>query len=346
MGSPDLLTPARRGAPFLELENAVVVRAGVPILSIDSLRIAEGEHVALLGPNGSGKSTFVKLITREVFPLHRDRPPVRFKGRDRVTLAEVQRCLGIVSSTMQDQITVHLPAIDVVAGGLYGALGVPAHVEGEDEARERACAALELIGIAELATRDVLTLSTGQARRVLIARALVHDPEVLVFDEPCAGLDPEGMHHVRSSMRLLARRGTGIILVTHHPEDIVPEIDRLVLLKGGTVIADGPKRELLTDEVMSTLFEVPLRVRRTVADVPAPEAPAAEDEFAMAADAAMPAVPTAKLAASVAAPPAADSPEPAIAAPADLSASVVLTPPPAEIDDARGEDYFSLVSVY
>ena len=235
---------------------------------------------------------------------------------------------------MQDQITVHLPAIDVVAGGLYGALGVPAHVEGEDEARERACAALELIGIAELATRDVLTLSTGQARRVLIARALVHDPEVLVFDEPCAGLDPEGMHHVRSSMRLLARRGTGIILVTHHPEDIVPEIDRLVLLKGGTVIADGPKRELLTDEVMSTLFEVPLRVRRTVADVSAPEAPA------------MPTVPTAKLAASVAAPPAADSPEPAIAAPADPSASVVLTPPPAEIDDARGEDYFSLVSVY
>lgn len=327
MSSTGLLTPARRDIPFLELENAVVVRAGVPILSIDSLRIAEGEHVALLGPNGSGKSTFVKLITREVLPLHRDRPPVRFKGRDRATLAEVRQRLGIVSSSMQDQITVHLPAIDVVAGGLFGALGIPAHVGGADDARERARivddarerarAALELVGIAGLAPRDVTTLSTGQARRVLIARALVRDPEALVLDEPCAGLDPEGMHYVRASMRLLARRGIGIVLVTHHPEDIVPEIERLVLLKDGAVMADGPKRELLTDEAMTALFGVPLRVRRTVASASAPEAPAATGGLA--------------------------SPGAAPSSAAAASASLAARP---ENDDARGEEYFSLVSVY
>lgn len=327
MSSPDSLAPARRDSPFLQLEDAVVVRAGAPILSIDSLRIAEGEHLALLGPNGSGKSTFVKLVTREVFPLHRDHPPVRFKGRDRATLAEVRNCLGIVSSTMQDQITVHLPVVDVVAGGLYGALGVPAHVGGArdacerariaDEARERAHTALELIGIADLAARDVMTLSTGQARRVLIARALVRDPDALVLDEPCAGLDPEGMHYVRASMRLLARRGTSIILVTHHPEDIIPEIDRLVLLKDGAVLADGSKRELLTDEVMSALFEVPLRVRRTVTRASASKAPA--------------------VAGGLASPGAA--PSSATAAPAPLAAQP-------ENDDARGEEYFSLVSVY
>ena len=110
----DIQTP-----PFLELHNAVVQRAGAPILTVDSFRLEEGEHLALLGPNGSGKSTFVKLITREVLPLHREVPPVRFRGSERATLADVKRSLGVVSSTMQDQISVHLPTADVVAGGLY-----------------------------------------------------------------------------------------------------------------------------------------------------------------------------------------------------------------------------------
>lgn len=250
--------------PLLQLRDVTVMRAGRPILSVDSFSLAEGEHVAFLGPNGSGKSTFVKLITREVFPLHRDEPPVRFRGRDRVTLAEVKASLGVVSSSMQDQITVHLSAVDVVAGGLFGSLGLPARVEGVDEAREQARDTMALLGVADLAERDIMTLSTGQARRVLIARALVHNPQTLVFDEPCTGLDPEGMYYVRASMRMLARAGKGIVLVTHYPEDIVPEIRRLVLLKDGQVFADGPKEDLLVDKVMSDLFEVPLRVRREV----------------------------------------------------------------------------------
>lgn len=336
-------------APFLELADAVVVRAGVPILSIDSLRIAAGEHVALLGPNGSGKSTFVKLITREMLPLHREQPPVRFKGRARATLAEVKQSLGIVSSTMQDQITVHLPVVDVVAGGLFGTLGIPRQVQDADGPRARAHKALSLLGIDDLAERDVMTLSTGQARRVLIARALVHDPDTLVFDEPCTGLDPEGMYYVRSSMRQLAQRGTGIILVTHYPEDVIPEIKRLVLLKEGAVFADGPKDQLLTGQVMSELFEVPLHVRRTVGRSEHPT---------HGCRAAMP--PDGEGAAAVHSGSAAESdgaptkhrddgatpmnpPAPACengAAPTELPA------PACENEDAHGEEYFSLVSVY
>ena len=109
--------------PFLQLRNAVVRRAGRAILTVDAFELACGENIALLGPNG--KSTFVKLVTREMLPLHRDEPPVFFKGRDRATLAEVKRSLGVVSSTMQEQMTVHLPVVDIVAGGLFGALGIP-----------------------------------------------------------------------------------------------------------------------------------------------------------------------------------------------------------------------------
>lgn len=256
-----------RTPPFLELRDAVVQRAGSPILSIAAFRLDEGEHLALLGPNGSGKSTFVKLITREVLPLHRDDPPVLFRGRDRATLAEVKRSLGIVSSSMQDQIAVHVPAVDVVAGGLFGSLGIPARTDDDAvvDARVRAHAAMELLGVDDLAARDIMTLSTGQARRVLIARALVHDPDALIFDEPCTGLDPEGMYYVRSSMRTLAQAGKSIVLVTHYPEDIIPEIERVVLLKNGRLHADGAKESLMNDQVMSGLFEVPLHVQRTVA---------------------------------------------------------------------------------
>ena len=126
--------------------------------------------------------------------------------------------------------------------------------------REAAYDALARLGIADVAERDVLTLSTGQARRVLVARELVHDPQVLVFDEPCTGLDPQGMYQIRKAMCELADEGRAIILVTHYPEDIIPAIGRVVLIKDARICADGPKGGLLTDAVMSDLFEAPLRV--------------------------------------------------------------------------------------
>lgn len=249
--------------PLLQLTDAVVRRAGKNILEVPSFSLAEGESMALLGPNGAGKSTFISLITREVFPLHRDVPPVVFRGRERCTLQEVKSCVGVVSATMQDSMTVHVPALDIVCGGLFGTLGVPRQYTVTDEGRERALRALRMLGVGELAERDVTTLSSGQARRVLIARALVNDPDVLVFDEPCTGLDPQGMYHVRQSMRELAQAGKSLILVTHYPEDVIPEIDRIVMIKDGLVFADGTKERLLTSERMSSLFDVPLTVEET-----------------------------------------------------------------------------------
>ena len=248
------------GVPLLRLCDARVRREGKEILAVDSFVLGEGESVALLGPNGSGKSTFIGLLTREVHPLHRDEPPVEFRGSSRTTLAEVKQAMGVVSSTMQDQIRVHVPAQDIVAGGLFGSLGVPQRVTVTDAHRARAREVMEALGIVDLAERDILTLSTGQARRVLIARALVHQPDILIFDEPCTGLDPQGMYYVRQTMSQLAREGHPVLLVTHYPEDIPPEIERLLLVKDGRIVADGPKDELLTSEVMSDLFDVPLRV--------------------------------------------------------------------------------------
>ena len=241
-------------APLIRLRDAAVRRSGRIIFSVDDLSIQHGESIALLGPNGAGKTTFLKLITREIHPLHRDIPPVEFCGAERPLLSEVRARLGIVSGSMQDEI---------VVGGLFGTLGLPEfmNLQVSDDAWEAGRRAMDMLGIADLADRDVLTLSSGQARRLLIARAIVHDPETLVFDEPCTGLDPQGMYYVRHSLRELARAGKSLLLVTHYPEDIVPEISRLVMIKDGVVFADGPKEELMTSEQMSALFDVPMKVR-------------------------------------------------------------------------------------
>ena len=246
--------------PFIELKDAVVRRKGTEILAIDAFELGQGESIAILGPNGAGKSTFIQLITREIFPLHRDDAPVRFKGNERATLEEIKQSLGVVSSTMQDQITVQLPVIDIVCGGLFGTLGVPSHCIVTDESLKRAHEALEFLGVGHLADRNIKTLSSGQARRVLIARALVHDPEVLVFDEPTTGLDPEGMYYVRKAMRDLHRQEKAIILVTHYPEDIIPEIGRVLMIKNAAIFDDGIKANMLTSERMSELFDVPLKI--------------------------------------------------------------------------------------
>lgn len=245
---------------LITLHNAIVRRNGKDILSIDDFNLEQGESIALIGPNGAGKSTFINLITREVFPLYRDHPPVLFKGKSLVTLQEIKQCLGVVSATMQNQITVHLPVFEVVYGGLLGSLGVPRQYTMNEEGKVKVAKTLEFLGIAHLADRDVMTLSSGQARRVLIARALVHDPEVLVLDEPTTGLDPEGMYYVRKTMRDLTEVGKAIILVTHYPEDIIPEIKRVVMIKDGKLFADKPKEEALTTACVSELFDVPLRI--------------------------------------------------------------------------------------
>lgn len=248
--------------PLLEVHGAQVVRSGRTILDVDDFVVREGEHLTILGPNGAGKSTLIGLLTREVLPLWTDPPAVLFRGQPRPELAEVRRLLGVVSGSFQEMVRARLTVREVVLGGRFAALGVPPHarhrVTQADEVAARA--AMAEVGLEDLAHRDMVTLSSGEARRALIARALVNDPSVLVFDEPTAGLDPPAAWHLRQAMRELAESGRTLILVTHHVEDIVSAVDRVVLMRQARIIADGPKGELLTGERLSDLFGVKLAV--------------------------------------------------------------------------------------
>jgi len=250
--------------PLLQLLDCTVVADGRPILSVDTLTLDPGENVVILGPNGAGKSTLIRLLTRDVRPLaHEDgSPAVLLLGKQRWAIAEARRVMGVVSDSLQEQYDVAVTARDTVVSGFFGSIGLYRHMTVTPEMYEKADELLELLGITHLADRTMDTMSTGEARRALIARALVSDPAVLVLDEPTDGLDPAAQYHVLRAVSAIARAGHTVVLVTHHVSDIVPEVSRVVTLKDGRILHDGPKAKMLTDAPISELFGFPAHLEQ------------------------------------------------------------------------------------
>jgi iron complex transport system ATP-binding protein len=239
-----------------------VVRGDNLALDRLSLRIEQGEHLCILGPNGCGKSTLIKTLTRECYPIAREDSAIYILGRERWNIFELRSLLGIVSPDLLTACTTDANGLDVVLSGFFSSTRIFPNHQPRPEYRERAEAALARLGIAHLAARPVGEMSSGEAKRTLIARALVHDPQTLLFDEPSNALDIAGQVELRDTMRELARAGLGILLVTHHVSEIIPEIERVVLLQGGRIVADGPKEKVLTDDRLTQLFGVPVRLFR------------------------------------------------------------------------------------
>jgi iron complex transport system ATP-binding protein len=246
--------------PLLDLHRVTVIRGDRAALRDVTLRIQAGEHVCILGPNGCGKSTLIKTITRECYPLANDGSSMSILGRERWNIFELRSLLGIVSPDLLASCTTDATGRDVVLSGFFSSTRIFPHHEPSAELLARSNAALERLGIAHLADRSVAHMSSGEAKRTLIARALVHDPQTLLFDEPSNALDIAAQMQLRDTMRQLAKSGLGILLVTHHVSEIIPEIDRVVLLRTGQIVADGPKQEILTAPRLSQLFGVPVQI--------------------------------------------------------------------------------------
>jgi iron complex transport system ATP-binding protein len=255
------------GDPLLQLSDATVVLGGTRVLDRLTLAIAAGEHTAILGANGAGKSTFIKLLTLQQYPLAAEHgpPPIRVFGRDRWDVFTLRSQLGIVSADLHDRFVQGnsngtITGADAVVSGFFASQGVFAHQRVSAAMRRQAADALERVGAAHLAAKTLDTMSTGEARRVLIARALVHAPQALVLDEPTRGLDLVARHAFLERVRAIAQHGTSILLVTHHVDEIIPEIDRVVLLKGGRVAADGTKAQVLTAARLGDAFAARVEV--------------------------------------------------------------------------------------
>ncbi|MBO0746443.1 MAG: ATP-binding cassette domain-containing protein [Candidatus Dormibacteraeota bacterium] len=251
-----------RPPPLLDLRCVTVVRGETPVLQDFSLLVEEGEHMAILGPNGCGKSTLIKTITKELYPLPREGSRVQILGRERWDVFQLRRLLGIVTGDLQALSNQRIRGRDVVLSGFFSSIGIWPNHEVTEEMRERARRAMERLGVDHLADRFVIHTSSGEARRLLIARALVHDPTALLLDEPSTSLDLAAQRELTEAMRSLAREGVGLLLVTHHLADVIPEIERVLLMKQGRVVADGPKEELLTAARLEEIFERPVDLAR------------------------------------------------------------------------------------
>ncbi len=243
---------------MIELDRATVVRGQVKVLHALSLRIAQGQHTALLGPNGCGKSTFIKLITRELYPLAQGDGSVAVKvlGQNRWQVDRLRSQLGIVTGDLSSNLA-DMPGLTVeqaVLSGFFASYVVPAFREVTADMRARVGETLAMTGALSLRERAYAELSAGETRRVLIARALVNRPQALLLDEPSTGLDLVAREQLVATMRVLAQQGITLVLVTHHIEEIIPEIERVVLLRDGRVLADGTRAELLRSEPLSAVF--------------------------------------------------------------------------------------------
>ena len=230
------------------------MRGNTTALNGLSLRLAGRENVAIIGPNGCGKSTLLKTITREFYPVRRDDTSARILGREQWDVSELREHLGVVSNDLFSNSSRNPRGLELVVSGFFSSFGLWPHHQPTEDQLARSKAALRQMGAEHLAERRYGAMSSGERKRVMISRALVHAPETLILDEPSDSLDLAMLKDLRERLRSLAQAGTGIVLVTHHLHEIIPEIDRVVLMKSGTVFRDGKKRDVLTRENLSELY--------------------------------------------------------------------------------------------
>ena len=239
------------------MRNVDIARGEKVVLQDVNLKIASGEHIAIVGPNGCGKSTLIKAMTCECYPMVRPGMELRVYGRDRWDVQELRKHLGVVATELPGERTSVTRGLDAVVSGFFSSSTLWPNLHVTESMRARALDTLTLIGAAYLRDRWVGEMSAGEKRRVMIARALVHQPEMLLLDEPSNALDLAAQRELREILRGVAA-GTGLVMVTHHLADILPEIDRVVMMRAGRIFADGSKKELLQAARLEELFGVEL----------------------------------------------------------------------------------------
>ena len=247
---------------ILHFSNVNLRYYDTKILNNINLDIKSGEHCVILGPNGSGKSTLIKLISSELYPSLSDKESERLiLGKKAWNVAQLRRHLGIVTNDLHNKFADeggHMEGVEAVMSGFFGTIGLFPHLEVKPEHKERAIATMQKLGIERLAFKKLDTMSTGELRKCLVARALLHPLKAILLDEPTVGLDIKAQLDFIEMMRNLANNGTTVILVTHHIEEIFKEISKVIMIKHGEIIAQGDKADILNAENLTDLFEVDL----------------------------------------------------------------------------------------
>jgi iron complex transport system ATP-binding protein len=246
--------------PTLEISNLRIQRDGVVILDDVNWRVEHGQHWAILGANGSGKTSLLSALTGYLMPTAGE---ISLLGETygKSDWRELRKKIGLVSSSVRQMMADDEPALETVASGKYAMIDFWGRVSRAEKSQ-----ALKLLWQVEceyLAERPWRVLSQGERQRILIGRALMAKPRVLILDEPCAGLDPAAREHfLQFIQRLGARKNSPtLVLVTHHVEEIMPVFSHLLVLKNGKILAAGKKSAVLNSKNLSSAFGTRMQLR-------------------------------------------------------------------------------------
>ena len=248
---------------IIRFEHVNVAYENENVLHDIHLSIKEGEHTAILGANGSGKSTLLKLFSNDLYPRYSDSMKKEIFGKSVWDIWELKKHLGIITNDLHYQFSERAPDLsgfEVALSGFFSSFHLYEHQGFKSEHTTKVEEVLAFLEITHLRNKRISEMSTGELRKCIIARALVHNPKAMILDEPTVGLDIKAQLGFVQLLRKIAQERT-IILVTHHLEEIFEEINHVVLIKQGSIYAQGPKEGLLNDAHLSHVFDIPLRVQ-------------------------------------------------------------------------------------
>lgn len=249
---------------IIDFENVHVNYGMTTVLKGINLKINSNENWVILGANGSGKSTLMKLFSHDLYPNTKYQFKKEIFGKDRWDIFELKKYLGIITNDLQNQLLGYgsqATALDVVLSGYYSSLGVFAHHDFSEEQIDEAIDALDFLGMKELQNKKISEMSTGQQRRCIIGRSLIHEPQAFILDEPTTGLDIKAQYSLICVLRELSKK-VPIVLITHNIEEVFPEITHVALIYKNTVYKQGKKEDILTSENLSEIFEIKIELQK------------------------------------------------------------------------------------
>ena len=249
---------------IIEFENIDVGYDENIVLKDINLKIKSGEHFAILGANGSGKSTLMKLIQSQIHPRHTKKFKKEIFGKSIYSIFDLKKELGVITNDLHNYFEKeagYLTGFEVVLSGFYSSIGVFTHQDFTKKQIQKAIEVMNFLEIIDLKDKKVSSMSTGQLRKCIVARALIHDPKAFVLDEPTVGLDIKAQINFIKLLQKISLKST-IILVTHHLEEIFPEIKNVALIYNNTIFKIGKKEDILNSENLSTIFDIKIEVKQ------------------------------------------------------------------------------------
>ncbi|WP_152393731.1 ABC transporter ATP-binding protein [Paenibacillus guangzhouensis] len=240
---------------MISMQHIKLRREERQILNDITLQMNEGEHWVILGRNGSGKTTLLEMMTGYMFPSS-GQIDVMGNRYGQCDIREVRKKIGYISQSLMEKLTLRDPVWEVVATGEYGFLRFYQDIPEEVVAKARGL--IDEMKLGHVADNPLGTLSQGERKKIMLARALMADPQVLILDEPCAGLDLYEREKFLDQINLLKKRNIALVYVTHHLEEIVPLFTHVALIHQGKLVAAGTKESVLTPEILIQAYEVPL----------------------------------------------------------------------------------------